>query len=143
MRTLLLIVLALTLAGCATSTGSDPGATASPIGAWSLTRIDDDRYDLPSGARTPSLTIDATGAISGQAGINRYSGRVDAGALTRGEWDAGGVVTTRMAGEPEAMTFEQRFVAALQRANTVEAGAGWLELRVGTRELLRFSRSGR
>jgi heat shock protein HslJ len=145
MRTIALLIAIvaaiLTLTGCATTT--DPGeATASPLGAWSLTHIEDDRYDLPTGARTPTLTINATGDISGQAGINRYSGKADADAMGDGIWSPGGIVTTRMAGEPEAMAFEQRYIAMLQRADTVEAGPQWLELRASNSELLRFSRSG-
>jgi heat shock protein HslJ len=146
MRILTMIALAmatLTLLACASTTDTDPGdAAASAVGVWSLTHIEDDRYDLPQGARTPTLTINADGDISGQAGINRYSGTADAQAMADGDWSAGGVVMTRMGGEPQAMAFEQRFIAMLQRADTVETGPQWLELRAGGLELLRFTRAG-
>jgi len=149
MRIALSIILAgffLTLTACAASTEGEheanPAQPASPVGSWSLTKIEDENYDLPGGARTPTMTITADGAISGQAGINRYNGKADADAMARGLWSAGGVVMTRMAGKPEAMTFEQRFIAQLQRADTFETGPQWLELRAGDRELLRFARSG-
>lgn len=141
-----LAILALIATACANGpTISRPAAphdAASPVGSWSLTKIEDERYDLPSGARTPTLTITADGAIGGQAGINRYNGKTNADAMMRGQWDAGGVVTTKMAGEIEAMTFEQRYIAMLQRADSVSATDRTLDLMVGERELLRFSRVG-
>lgn len=147
MRIILMTALALaatTLLGCATTTPSDTGsATASPIGAWSLTQIEEERYDMPSGARTPSLTIAADGRLSGRAGINRFSGSTDAKAMKRGEWEAGSIITTRMGGEMDAMAFEQRYISRMQRADTVAVGPQWLELRIGTRPLLRFARSGK
>ncbi|MFI4915787.1 MAG: META domain-containing protein [Phycisphaerales bacterium JB060] len=146
MRTILLTALAiatLALLGCTTSTQpTEPAADASAIGAWSLTKIEDERYDLPSGARSPTLTITESGRLSGQAGINRFSGSTDADALEHGEWNPGGIVTTRMGGEPEALAFEQQYVSRMQRADTIAVGPQWLELRIGSRPLLRFARSG-
>lgn len=149
MRIALSIILAaftLSLTACATSTDDDhdanPTQSSTPVGSWSLTKIEDENYDLPSGARTPTLTIAADGAIGGQAGINRYNGKTNADAMMQGDWDAGGIVTTKMAGEIEAMTFEQRFIAMLQRADSISATTRTLDLMVGERELLRFSRVG-
>lgn len=142
--TIVLTLTALTFLACANGPTGDPAAVApeaaSPVGSWTLTRIDDENYDLPSGARTPTLTIAADGAIGGQAGINRYNGKTNADAMMQGDWDAGGIVTTKMAGDPEAMTFEQRFIAMLQRADSIWATTRTLDLMVGERELLRFSR---
>ncbi len=142
--TIALVFSTLTLFACASTTETEPtpGATASPIGSWSLTKIEDETYDLPQGARTPTLTIAEDGAISGQAGINRFTGKANADTMGGGAWESGGIVMTRMAGEPPAMAFEQRYISMLQRADTVEVGPEWLELRTGNRELLRFSRSG-
>ncbi|UYV13020.1 MAG: META domain-containing protein [Phycisphaera sp.] len=149
MRIALLTILAAIIlfpSGCAISTNGDgdanPALSASPVGKWTLTKIEDENYDLPSGARTPTLTITADGAISGQAGINRYNGKINADAMDQGQWDAGGIVTTKMAGEIGAMTFEQRFIAMLQRADSIAATERTLDLMVGERELLRFSRAG-
>lgn len=141
-----LAALALIATACASDPTGDPAGAgpeaASPVGQWTLTKIEDERYDLPSGARTPTLTIAADGAIGGQAGINRYNGKANADTMMHGDWDAGGIVTTKMAGEIEAMTFEQRFIAMLQRADSISATKRTLDLMVGERELLRFSRVG-
>ncbi len=144
-RTLLLtIALAaavLALLGCASTIESEsvPGATTSPVGTWSLTKIEDERYDLPTGARTPTLTITEQGGLSGQAGVNRYSGSTDAGALSSGEWSLGSVAMTRMGGTPEAMQLEQQFVGLMKMADTIATGPDWLELRIGNSSLLRFT----
>lgn len=141
-----LAALALITTACANGpTIPQPAApddVASPVGSWTLTKIEDENYDLPTGARTPTLTIAADGAIGGQAGINRYNGKTNADAMMQGNWDAGSIVTTKMAGEPEAMTFEQHFIAMLQRADSISATKRTLDLMVGERELLRFSRVG-
>lgn len=146
---LLLIALIpiATLPGCATNNddastpGAQPIAAFTPVGSWTLTRIDGERYDLPDGARTPTLTIAPGGAISGQAGINRFSGKADPEAWATGDWQAGGIVMTRMGGEPQAMTFEQGYIAMLQRADGLAPGQRTMDLTVGDRELLRFTRA--
>lgn len=145
LRTLLPTLL-LALAACVTQQDglagrSDPVA-ASPVGSWSLTKVEDGRYDLPSGARTPTLVITERGGLSGQAGINRFSGKTDLDVLEGGSWESGGLAMTRMGGEPDAMRFEQQYVALIQRADTVATGPQWLELRIGNRPLLRFARVG-
>lgn len=141
-----LAALALFATACANGPTGDPAAaapeSASPVGSWTLTKIEDENYDLPTGTRTPTLTIGADGAISGIAGINRYNGKTNADAMMQGDWNTGGMIMTKMAGEPEAMTFEQRFIAMLQRADAISATKRTLDLMVGERELLRFSRVG-
>lgn len=144
----LLPALLLALAACATQQDGPAGAgdaadAASPIGSWSLTKIEDERYDLPSSARTPTLVISERGGLSGQAGVNRFTGKADSDALGGGNWEPGGIAMTRMGGEADAMRFEQRYVAFIQRADTIAVGPQWLELRIGNRPLLRFARAGR
>lgn len=79
--------------------------------AWTCTAIDGTPVDLgavPRGA--PHLTFGDDGGLSGFAGVNRVMGRwrVDDGVLA-----IDGPATTMMAGPPEVMELEQRFLRAL------------------------------
>jgi heat shock protein HslJ len=82
-----------------------------------------------TGIRQPELGFDGEGRLHGCAGVNRVMGSytVSDGVLTCGQ-----VAMTMMAGPPEAMAYEQAFVAAL---------AGPLEI-VDTHDGLDLSRAG-
>jgi lactoylglutathione lyase len=87
------------------------------------------------GGSDQSLRLEE-GTASGSAGVNRYSG---AYALDGDRLTVGPLVTTRMAGPPEAMHAEQEFLASLARIATavVEADALVLGDDAGG-EVLRF-----
>lgn len=141
---LILVAFAALLPACATNTTNDPEPITdfSPVGNWTLTQIEGERYDLPQGARTPTLTIDPNGSIAGYAGINRFSGKTNPQAWNENNWDAGGIVMTRMGGDTDAMAFEQRYISMLQRADTITPGTRSMDLKAGNTKLLRFVRSG-
>ena len=79
---------------------------------WRITHVGDTA--LVEG-RPPTVRFD-DGAIGGLATVNRYRGsyRLDGDVLT-----VGPVMSTRMAGPPEAMEQEDRWLAALREPSTL------------------------
>ena len=77
---------------------------------------------IPSG-KSPTLTfIDKTKA-GGFAGVNRYSGEYQFSNGAEITWSGPGFIATKMAGPPERMALEDRFLATLgktKRVGTVE-----------------------
>lgn len=138
-HTIALIALATALlaAGC-TSTPRDTGP-GSLAGAWVLAAIEGSPVETPAGARTPTLQIGEDALASGLAGINRYSGSLDRPPGSgRGPFKAGPFAVTRMAGPPEAMAFETRYLTLLADADAFEIDLGSLVLTGPGGELLRF-----
>jgi heat shock protein HslJ len=79
--------------------------------------------------RAPSIRFGADGSFSGSTGVNRMFGRfvIDGERI---EFGAAG--TTRMAGSPEAMAVESRFLAAINLGGAIELDGD--TLRIGSGE---------
>jgi heat shock protein HslJ len=110
MRTLLalLILSYVTSLGACRATG-EPAET--PTGTWTLVELDG---AAPAGGeRAPELVIAPDGALSGFAGVNRFSGRLEPEALAGGHIVTGPLAATRMAGPEPAMLLEARILALL------------------------------
>src|SRR5262245_7660356 len=103
-------------AGC--SGGSQPISLAALTGdEWRLVRwmADGTPAALVQGAKV-TFAVTPEGNISGSASVNRYMGKMaldDAGKVTWG----GGFGTTRMAGPPQFMDQETRYLAALAKVD--------------------------
>jgi heat shock protein HslJ len=101
-------------------------------GRWFLVELEDvDLADLDeSGVRRPEILIDTEGAVSGFGGVNRLGATLDLDVLGAELFKLSRITTTMMAGEPEAMELESRFLQALQdtRSYTM-SDDGRLELR--------------
>ena len=84
------------------------------------------------------IRFNPIGTLSGHAGCNRFSGSAEIGA---GSIDIGPLATTRMFCPEAVMDQEQRFLAALSKAETWQLGDdGLLRMNdAGGRELLRFA----
>lgn len=125
---LLLALAALLLAAC----GSRPAPRAAaapgpPPPDWAA--ISGEPYTLESltvggeavpvtGERRPTMQFTPEGRLGGFAGVNRYSAGAAApepGRLTL----TGAPISTRMAGPPEAMRLETRFLDALQKVRNL------------------------
>jgi len=94
-------------------------------GTWRFTELEGAELD-GAGRATPFLTFDGDGQVFGLAGVNRVRGTwlLDAHTLTFGP-----VVSTLMAGPPDAMTREQQVLRLLGEPSTVAApDADTLEL---------------
>jgi len=117
LRSLSLALLAFLLTGCAesrqtTEVNPTPHQAFREI-EWQLVsfQLDNEPVTIPETA-TVTFNIDQKDAVSGNAAVNRYNGKVvidDEGSC---QWDAA-IATTRMAGPPELMTLEHSFTTAL------------------------------
>ena len=83
----------------------------SPESSWTLVQLAG--VNVATLERAPELQIDADGALSGFAGVNRFKGRAVPEELRRGELLAGPLAVTKMSGEARAMEAEERFLRLL------------------------------
>jgi len=134
-RVLLLSLLALSgvtsgsICGCASSGTehhqSNSGANVETIyGSWTLAAFADGTTPSESG-RGVYMTI-TPGQLGGSGGVNRFSATLDNAALTAGRFEAGEIVSTKMAGPEAAMRDEARFFEMLEKATRwqIEADMG-------------------
>ena len=75
---------------------------------WVVTSIDEDPLLVED---PPTIAFEEDGSVSGGAGVNRFVGTwsMDEDVLVFGP-----LATTRMAGPPERMDLEHRFLAVLE-----------------------------
>ena len=92
----------------------------------------------PAGIRQPELGFDAEGRMYGCAGINRVMGSyaVSGGVLTCGQ-----VAMTMMAGPPDAMAYEQVFVAALAEPLDIVETPDGIDLAHAGEAVIRLTRA--
>ena len=113
--------------GCAspTGTGSGSGPGAHPLtptevrvyrdDEWRLTRMVENGTEVPLVAKsTVTLIFQGLDRVAGMASINRYFGGYTLGPWGQITWQ-GTFGTTRMAGLPELMTQETRFLQLLRK----------------------------
>jgi heat shock protein HslJ len=123
-------------AGAATRPGGT--AAASPLigKTWTLTMLEGAEVPPPAAdRRQPSLSFGADGRIRGSTGVNTFSGTY---TLDGQNLKFGNLAMSRMAGPPEAMTLEQKLVAALRATTAWRVNGGKLELLAGDRVVARF-----
>lgn len=145
---LAVLLAALLLAGCSSSSPSDPASptTTSPSPAavstlppellpgqdWLL--VDATVTPNPGSFRVTLRFSD--GQVAGQAPVNRYSGQVTLGP---GTIQTAGIASTKMAGSPQGMAAEQAYLDALGAATTWEVMDEMLTLSDATGPLLVFA----
>ena len=141
-RLLALAPAVLLLAACASR--AEEGAPVEALtGRWVLLELPGAPDLLPEQASwRPHMEIAADGSVTGNTGVNSFSGALDPEALLQGRFALGPVVATEMAGRPEAMRLEQRFLQELQRARRYGVDGDRLELLADGDVLLRFTRAG-
>ncbi|MCA3131893.1 MAG: META domain-containing protein [Betaproteobacteria bacterium] len=113
-------------------------AAPPPGSAWRLVMLVRDGQEQTPPALV-TLEFPGKGGVAGSAGVNRYTGQVRVEPDGTLRWSARGLASTRMAGEPEAMAFEARYLHALMRATSARVGEDGrlvLEDADGTRWLL-------
>jgi len=136
-----LVVIAAVASACASGGGaSDTVMTLTPVGEWRLIAIEGAEFELPDGAKLPTLTVRGDGSVGGMAGLNRYSASVDVDAWDDNGWTMGPAAMTRMGGTPEAMDFEQRYIDLLGRATSVYPWPRTMDLMREGGFLLRYER---
>ncbi|MBX3361051.1 MAG: META domain-containing protein [Phycisphaeraceae bacterium] len=138
--------LAITsLTGC--QSGQSMTDSASMIqkltGDWNLTALRgaDLSTIMPQGLRVPSLSFTEDGKVSGTGGINRLASSIDLEALAKGEFKLAPTASTKMAGSPEAMNFEDSFLKALGEATGLSVKGDTLSLSNAAGELMKFARA--
>jgi heat shock protein HslJ len=138
-------------AGCQSGGASSGGGSSmkDPIqklaGEWVLSKLQgqDAAAMLPAGARLPSLDFAADGKVSGFGGVNRLASSLDPARLAQGKFSIGNMISTKMAGPPEAMNMENRFTSLLGQADGfrfTDGGKG-LSLTQGGSSILDFVRA--
>lgn len=134
--------LVVALAGCSGS-GRIESERASPIGEWLLVEIEGQAIDAvkPDSAQLPTIHFAADGSVSGAAGVNRFAGRGEATTWQDGPVAFGALAVTRMAGPPEAMDFESRFLDLLSRVERMGVAPDRLWLSDVGGDLLVFARA--
>lgn len=106
---------------------------------WSLVEINGQAEQAPAGARSrgATLKLDAAKAhASGVAFVNRYGGKYE---LKENALKFGPMMSTKMAGPPEAMKSEQDYHAMLKDVTGWRIADGKLELLSGEKVVARFS----
>jgi heat shock protein HslJ len=81
-------------------------------GSWLLVEIDGEKVD----PEAPRQVDFEEGRVSGRVGVNRFTGPYTLGGETI---EFGPAAVTRMAGPPELMKLEDRFLAALEGEHPV------------------------
>lgn len=100
---------------------SAPGALFVPEGEWVVTSISVGGELVPP-LEGSQLTLDVKGdRVSGTAGVNRFMGQMSSDGF-------GPLATTMMAGPPERMEQEQRYLGFLDSAESAESTGAGIEL---------------
>lgn len=105
------------------SGGALPAALADT--SWRLDAMPGAAIETTGPRGAPTLRFDAGARASGDAGVNRFGARLDAGA---GWLRVSAPMLTRMAGPPEAMALESEFLGRLARAGHWRVDADRLRL---------------
>ncbi len=125
---------ALALGGCASGpapAATDPVASAQRLrGSWELLTLGGKLVEANTqkGERQPDLTVNEDNSVRGFAGVNSFSGPLDAKALGAGVFKAGPFITTRRAGPPGLMDLETRVLDALSNADAYGVSGSRLTL---------------
>lgn len=141
----LLAIVALSVPACTGTVCKLPAERTGidvMTGAWRIVSVRGEEVAnaLPEGAQEPTLTINDDGSIAGFAGVNRVSGRVDAEKLAQGVWEAGPMVSTKMAGPPELMALEREILLVLESADAIMHTGGSVVLTIEGEEGLALMR---
>jgi heat shock protein HslJ len=140
---LVAVCLILALIGACRSGGTRAEVRPSPFGAWEVTWLEG--IDLAAlsaqGLPLPTLHLGADGTLTAHGGVNRISARYGALELTGGRFQTTPLVSTRMAGPPEAMELERRFQSALEAVDEAVVDGDELLLLHEGELYLRFERA--
>ncbi|TLM99077.1 MAG: META domain-containing protein [Actinobacteria bacterium] len=123
----LFVMLAAALALMVGCTNSGGVSAADLKGTWVV-----ESFGAPNGLTdaaqgvTTEITFDDGGKASGNGGVNSYSATYE--AADGGDLTFGPVMSTKMAGPPEAMAQESAFFSALEKTRRFEFNDGKLVL---------------
>lgn len=141
----LALVVAAGVAGCTATRARTVEIDSPPhsrvaltSSAWTLTALNGEPVSVPAGAAAPSIHFDpATLRVSGNAGVNRFSGQY---SLQGASLTFGPLVATKMAGPEELNRLEIRFLQALEGTNRWRTEGDSLEFLAGERVVAHFAK---
>lgn len=118
-------------------------ALASLVGTWRLLSLNgqDITQRAASLPKPPTIAFAADAGISGFAGVNRFTGRLEMSHLADGVFKTSPLAMTRMAGPREAMQLEGEVATALSKATAFKLDAGVLSLLAGDSPVAAFERA--
>ena len=90
--------------------------------------------------RSPSITILDDGTVHGFSGVNNFNSSVSPVGIQNGVFELSPTAMTMMAGPPDAMRVETRFMSDLQSVNGYVVQGNTLSLTEGGMTLMTFSR---
>jgi heat shock protein HslJ len=109
------------------------------VGNWKL--VDFAGAALAEGLESPTLEINEGGETAGFAGVNRFMTSVDPGEFFQGRLVFAPAASTMMAGPPEAMELETRYLDRLASVTGYFIEGDELRLFAGEELVLTFQRS--
>lgn len=114
-------------------------AAQNIVGEWKLDELMGQSANLlGTGGKTPGFTVSENGQLSGFAGVNRFTSKLDMDKLLQGDFSLAPAAATKMAGSPEAMNLEDRFLNALTDATGFDLSDGQLTLKKGAETLMKL-----
>lgn len=132
----LLLVIGAAAASCSTPPASEAPPASLEGTRWTLRTLAGGVVTPPP----PTLSFEEPGRAHGDSGVNRFGGEaVVEGASIR----LGPFMATRMAGPPDRMELERRYLEALGQATRWAIAEGRLELSGADEVLATFEPSSR
>jgi heat shock protein HslJ len=115
-------------------------------GKWNVSKLGGEAVSslLPGatgGGKMPFLQFARDGKVTGFSGVNTISSKIDAKQLLDGKFKLANVVSTRMAGTPEANAFEGKFFNALNRTTKASVKGNTLSLANSTGTVMELVKS--
>ena len=114
-----LVLIAVAACAAPPSTDDSPAVLAGTN--WTLRSLAGGDVTTPS----PTLSFEEAGRVGGNAGVNRFGGEA---SIEGRSLRLGPLMTTRMAGPPDRMELERRYLEALADTNRWSIVDGRLEL---------------
>lgn len=131
---LLLLSALMVLSACTPSASDDAGELVGV--KWALVSSSSGSANMDSYGITAQFN---SAKMSGYSGVNQYGGPYT--AEKDGTFRVGEIVSTLMAGEPNAMKAEQTYLALLAECDTYKVADGRLTLSVGEEARLVFEQA--
>ena len=144
---LVLLASAAGVIGCQSDSASSQSAAPAGLpggiwGTWVLETVDGVPVSemMEPSLRSPTITILDDGTVHGFSGVNNFNSSVSPVSIQNGVFELSPTAMTMMAGPPDAMRVETRFMSDLQSATGYIVQGDTLSLTEGGMTLMTFSR---
>lgn len=130
-RVILCILPGASLLACASTAGKPDHSSTLVDTRWVLSSLTGGTITAPP----PTLAFDEDGRVHGSSGVNRFGGEC---TIEGTEIRFGPLMSTKMAGPPDRMELERRYLEVLGRSNRWTVTKGRLTLADGEGTLAVF-----